>query len=450
MKSQVAQGEDERKEELEVAPENRTMDQGDGNHDSGVKDGVVDDDRAATKNIGWVKRREGREGSQAGGSAAVAKRPPRKYGGPDIEEAMDRPDSSSFKTTAKDVKDRADIREGRERNRGSLSDIVLDVGSESSMGNSLGDVKRRAHRREKRQQRLSSQDADTAIDEAATAIAPPGDNHEVSSSRSDEKIARHSGSVIQIGAVAMSGLNSMDGSTPDDLEWENRTPAFPSEPQVVGDSTSTSHQPTVVLDGHLPDEGEGNGSEETMVIDGVRERKTADEEHARKRKKIMMIGSCIFVVVVIVAAIGSVIGARTTGASSGERDDPTRAVVSQAEQNEAIVEFLIEASTVANLTFAEGTPEAMATDWIVREDPLQIKAVGPRLVQRFALVLFYFQTTRAGTTKWTRCNPPSDDSVDACIADQGEVRWLSGASECDWFGIACNQSNEVTGVAMRE
>ncbi|CAB9508231.1 leucine Rich Repeat [Seminavis robusta] len=96
-----------------------------------------------------------------------------------------------------------------------------------------------------------------------------------------------------------------------------------------------------------------------------------------------------------------------------------------------------------------------ALDWIVNQDPLQLRYDSPNLVQRFLLVLFYYQTTRH--KPWKECNPAASPQPSAtsgfCYEPAfytGEAtsniwgdQWLSASHECQWAGITCETVQSV-------
>ncbi|CAB9516348.1 LRR receptor-like serine threonine-protein kinase [Seminavis robusta] len=104
-----------------------------------------------------------------------------------------------------------------------------------------------------------------------------------------------------------------------------------------------------------------------------------------------------------------------------------------------------------------------AFDWIVNKDPIQLEFDAPNLVQRFLLVLFYFQTTRH--QPWKECNPPAtpqrsasgnfcytlDPSTGDTTSSIWGDQWLSASHECQWAGMICEavQSKEKTVVGLR-
>ncbi|CAB9508304.1 leucine Rich Repeat [Seminavis robusta] len=105
-----------------------------------------------------------------------------------------------------------------------------------------------------------------------------------------------------------------------------------------------------------------------------------------------------------------------------------------------------------------------AFDWIVNQDPMQLEYDSPNLVQRFLLVLFYYQTTRH--KPWKQCNPvaipqrsattnfcymPHINTGKATLNIWGD-QWLSSSHECQWAGISCGetvQSKERTVAELR-
>ncbi|CAB9519125.1 leucine Rich Repeat [Seminavis robusta] len=102
-----------------------------------------------------------------------------------------------------------------------------------------------------------------------------------------------------------------------------------------------------------------------------------------------------------------------------------------------------------------------AFDWIVNHDPMQLEYNAPNLVQRFLLVLFYFQTTRH--KPWKQCNPPAGSAISGLCYEPhhltGEMtanilgdQWLSASHECLWGGVSCEtvQSVDRTVVELRQ
>jgi hypothetical protein len=109
------------------------------------------------------------------------------------------------------------------------------------------------------------------------------------------------------------------------------------------------------------------------------------------------------------------------------------------------IAVLLGASKLTNAT----SPHYKALQWILHDDPLQLPKTATNLVQRFILVLFYFQTTQNGP--WRTCNPALlDNETHVCdfltlrwvfpelaFDTIPANRWLSLAHECTWAGVDC-------------
>ena len=80
--------------------------------------------------------------------------------------------------------------------------------------------------------------------------------------------------------------------------------------------------------------------------------------------------------------------------------------------------------TEASLLDDASTPQGMAFRWILDTDPAQIDPCKyPTLEQRYALATFYYSTNG---DDWTNTNA-----------------WLSGANECTWLGVKCDEDSLV-------
>ena len=121
--------------------------------------------------------------------------------------------------------------------------------------------------------------------------------------------------------------------------------------------------------------------------------------------------------------------------------------------------FLNRVSEPAALE-ASGTPQNSAYTWLLEQDPAFLCPQAPNLIQRYVLAVQYFSTRG---NRWFQCSAPADvedpESVaqanDACaiVADPGtkmnnSFAWLTGESECQWGGIACNDKGHVIRIDM--
>jgi len=113
------------------------------------------------------------------------------------------------------------------------------------------------------------------------------------------------------------------------------------------------------------------------------------------------------------------------------------------------------ANVVGDSVYEAGTPAQLASEWIIRSDPLGLSVVDNHLIQRYLLALFYFETSRNGP--WRSCNPPEGDETSACeflkftrnpdqsvsYVPEPDVRWLSDKHECEWVGVLCDETNTI-------
>ena len=104
-----------------------------------------------------------------------------------------------------------------------------------------------------------------------------------------------------------------------------------------------------------------------------------------------------------------------------------------------------------------GSPQFLATNWIIEEDPEFLCPQDPRLIQRYVMAVFYYSTRG---DRWTQCSAPDDpsdtDSVqeanDMCMitvpGGQGSNAWLTPSNECTWGGIGCSMDDVITRLEM--
>lgn len=131
---------------------------------------------------------------------------------------------------------------------------------------------------------------------------------------------------------------------------------------------------------------------------------------------------------------------------------------SAVDETSDVLEQLIQIIGESNLA-VDGSPEAQAARWMIHEDPLQLSSKGGNLKQRFLLVLFYFSTT--AQRRWRSCNQPVGNETADCVYDKmtkiypernyiqlPAIRWLSEKSECEWFGVFCNEYNQVSQISL--
>jgi hypothetical protein len=90
-----------------------------------------------------------------------------------------------------------------------------------------------------------------------------------------------------------------------------------------------------------------------------------------------------------------------------------------------MLNVLAEVTDVSLLT-DPNTPQGMAYQWLLNDDPLQVNPCSyETILQRYALATFSFSTTESSL--WDE--------------DSG---WLSGQLECSWFNVTCAGGDQVT------
>jgi len=90
------------------------------------------------------------------------------------------------------------------------------------------------------------------------------------------------------------------------------------------------------------------------------------------------------------------------------------------------------------------SPQNLAYNWLLENDERKLSASDvPDIIQRYALASLYFATNG---DKWTTCG--RGGSISSC--ESLEQRFLSGASECVWFGAGCDDDGHIDTLNLRE
>jgi hypothetical protein len=134
------------------------------------------------------------------------------------------------------------------------------------------------------------------------------------------------------------------------------------------------------------------------------------------------------------------------------------------------------------ILFDESSSQYKAAEWLISFDPLKLNATSPNLRQRYALATLYTATggslisAKAGSWKACGAVPPETESTSTkntsaagvqCIIRDGKVicatqesfetcnymdrfgvltegkRFMSAATECQWYGVECNDQDSV-------
>lgn len=95
---------------------------------------------------------------------------------------------------------------------------------------------------------------------------------------------------------------------------------------------------------------------------------------------------------------------------------------------------------IASLAPESDSPAFQAYQWLDFFDDKIVCPQHPTLKQRSALATIYYSLNGPNWIACSAVNGPCEN------AD----RWLSRSSECDWFGVACNSSDEVSVLTLKE
>ena len=146
----------------------------------------------------------------------------------------------------------------------------------------------------------------------------------------------------------------------------------------------------------------------------------------------------------------------------------------------SILDRLSQVTSISKLK-DNTSPQGTAYLWISEADDAGLSANDPTLIQRYVLATFYFATGGGRTTAtWKVCSAVpqhSDASIKnvfqvRCVFDNGTTicasreafinctndspalagtnskRWLSSVSECQWFGVSCDQNGAVVQISL--
>jgi hypothetical protein len=193
------------------------------------------------------------------------------------------------------------------------------------------------------------------------------------------------------------------------------------------------HSQKTDVEGGVPAEGpvENGSSMKTLYNSersSLRERLSPIGQRCKSfwetNKRYIIIAGVGIVLIVIVLAVSVSVAGRNTNqeaaAPAPERDQELERIMSTISSSESLSD--------------PNSPQYMAKQWIIEEDPLQLApsdfVSDERILQRYSLAVFYFAT--GGSESW---KPNS---------------WLQG-EECSgqfWIGLSCNDSNEIRAMAF--
>ena len=97
----------------------------------------------------------------------------------------------------------------------------------------------------------------------------------------------------------------------------------------------------------------------------------------------------------------------------------------------------------------EGTPQNLAQNWLINDDPYYACPQDPTIVNRFVMAVFYYSLDG---DDWDECSAPTDFEDPAAVAEAKAncpgTPWLMGELECSWTFLTCNSKNETEGIDM--
>jgi len=106
--------------------------------------------------------------------------------------------------------------------------------------------------------------------------------------------------------------------------------------------------------------------------------------------------------------------------------------VDDVDRSGLIFKMLQKVSNIVDLT-SEDKAEYMARVWMDQEDPKVLCSIDPAFQQRYLAAMMFFAWNGPETWK-----------------PESAATWLSGAHECEWFGITCNEDQVVTELELKD
>jgi len=118
-----------------------------------------------------------------------------------------------------------------------------------------------------------------------------------------------------------------------------------------------------------------------------------------------------------------------------------RALATKAEQKH--LKWLVAASGETAL-LSSISPQNQAACWTLYKDKSSSRNKESAYLQRYALAVLHFATTKSNTTAWDW--PMAVDTAPEKANRHGD--WLSAAHECTWYGVVCSSRKVVTELQL--
>lgn len=138
----------------------------------------------------------------------------------------------------------------------------------------------------------------------------------------------------------------------------------------------------------------------------------------------------------------------TEFADKHDRDDVVehKCGMTASKRSDSIANLVVDLSGTGSLMNWQ-SPHFRSYDWIDQEDDFVIcpgsgeghddSQSDQSVLQRYILVLFYFSMSG---DEWNFCSLNEGSSE----CESPEMRWLSDVSECNWYGVKCDETGAVT------
>ncbi|EJK63040.1 hypothetical protein THAOC_16324 [Thalassiosira oceanica] len=167
--------------------------------------------------------------------------------------------------------------------------------------------------------------------------------------------------------------------------------------------------------------------------------------------------TAVILVLVVVYVTASTKGTQIVEQESYYQADPTSqpslSPITE-RQRSGIIEQLQGGVLLRNETFREMSefdPRMKALDWILHADSQQLDSDDVNLYQRYTLALIAYNFD---SDSWYYCPSSPMHSNDKCDVPYGDGLsktygvWLSGLSECEWYGVTCSADGVVRAVDL--
>jgi len=195
------------------------------------------------------------------------------------------------------------------------------------------------------------------------------------------------------------------------------------------------------------------------------------------RRYAIVVGGCVVLGIAVIVLLLVILSNDTAPVYQTDAPSATKAPTAsptKITRESIIINYLTE--ELAPKVLVDENSYSKAADWFLYQDsqPAGLS------VQRYALAVFYFLSTRNGSNPWRSCNPPflssseephssseknnsTTENTNICTfleptrSPDGssmefkeipqKIRWLSSFHECEWQGVVCSISNQVQSIS---